>query len=223
MYHSKGQRKDEGPHDLDDFWTDDLEFNRTQAVVLNLLTQDGIAKDHSHIVWLDNLFSSARLFSQLDIEGFGAAGTVRITTTRREDLEAKEGIKAQREHKELNRGLDSRLSELRIKWNAALDWGKLYGSLSEDGKVLEFGWKDQNVVLFMITVSNGRKTINRLRRRPAKTATNARTSRAMFEEQARKELSIPEFIDMYNHYMNGVDNADQLRCYYITQRVHYKS
>ena len=28
---------------------------------------------------------------------------------------------------------------------------------------------------------------------------------------------------MYNHYMNGVDNADQLRCYYSTQRVHYKS
>ena len=24
-------------------------------------------------------------------------------------------------------------------------------------------------------------------------------------------------------YMNGVDNADQLRCYYNTQRVHYKS
>lgn len=88
---------------------------------------------------------------------------------------------------------------------------------------MQFGWKDQNVVLFMTTVSNGRKTVKRLRRRPAKTATNARTSKAMFGDQARKELPIPEFINMYNHYMNEVDNADQLRCYYNTQRVHFKS
>lgn len=37
------------------------------------------------------------------------------------------------------------------------------------------------------------------------------------------ELSIPQFIDMYNHYMNGVDNADQLRSYYRTQRTHNKN
>ena len=80
------------------------------------------------------------------------------------------------------------------------------------------------MVLFMTTVSTGRKKIKRLRRRPAKTATNARTSRAIFgPDEARKELAIPEFIDQYNHYMNGVDNADQLRCYYNTQKVHFKS
>ena len=79
------------------------------------------------------------------------------------------------------------------------------------------------MILFMTTVDNGRKTVKRLRRRPPKTATNARTSRAAFGDQVRKELSIPEFINMYNHYMNGVDNADQLRCYYTTQRVHLKT
>ena len=79
---------------------------------------------------------------------------------------------------------------------------------------MEFAWKDQNVVLFMSTVSNNRKTVKRLRRRPAKTATNARISRAMFREMTIKELDIPEFINIYNHYMNGVDSADQLRCYY---------
>ena len=215
MYHCKGQRKGEGPQDLDDFWTDDLGFNRTQAVVLDLVTQEGIVRDHFHILWLDNLFSSGRLFSQLDDEGFGAAGTVRVTTTKSEDLEATEGTKAQREHAEPRRGLEERILELRTKWNSALDWGKLYGSISEDKKVMQFGWKDQNVVLFMTTVSNGRKTVKRLRRRSAKTATNARTFRAMFGDQARKELLIPEFINMYNYYMNGVNNADQLRCYYI--------
>ena len=75
----------------------------------------------------------------------------------------------------------------------------------------------------MSTVSNPRDTVTRLRRRPAKTATNARTSRAVFGEMSTKQLDIPAFIDMYNHYMNGVDNADQLRCYYSTQRVHFKN
>ena len=75
----------------------------------------------------------------------------------------------------------------------------------------------------MTTVSNGTETVRRLRRRPAKTATNARTSRAEFREMTTKELDIPVFIDMYNHYMNAVDNADQLRSYYSTQRVHFKS
>lgn len=75
----------------------------------------------------------------------------------------------------------------------------------------------------MSTVSNGRDTVSRLRRRPATTATNARTSRAVFGDKATKELEIPEFIDMYNHFMNGVDVADQLRSYYNTQRTHFKT
>ena len=96
LYHAKGSSKDEGPQDLDDFWTKWLGFTQTQAVVLDLLAQDNVAKDHSHIVWLDNLFTSARLLSQLDSEGFGAAGTVRTTSTSREEMEAKEGTQAQK-------------------------------------------------------------------------------------------------------------------------------
>ena len=60
----------------------------------------------------------------------------------------------------------------------------------------------------MSTVSNDRKIVKRLRRRSAKTATNARTSRAMFGEMTTKELDIPEFINMYNYYMNKVDSTD---------------
>lgn len=75
----------------------------------------------------------------------------------------------------------------------------------------------------MSTVSDPRDTISRLRRRLAKIAINARTSRAIFEEESVKVLDIPVFIDMYNYYMNGVNNADQLRYYYFIQRVYFKS
>lgn len=97
----------------------------------------------------------------------------------------------------------------------------MYGCLSDDGSVLEFAWKDQNVVLFMTTVHTGKEMITR--RRPPKTATNARTTWAVFRNSAVKELSIPAFIDMYNHFMNGVDLVDQLRSYYNTQRAHLKT
>ena len=49
------------------------------------------------------------------MKGFGAAGTVRTTTIIREDLKVKDGTKAQRDHAELNRGLDQGLMELRTK------------------------------------------------------------------------------------------------------------
>lgn len=78
------------------------------------------------------------MLAQLDDEGFGAAGTVRTTKTSREELEAKEGTKAQREQQEPNRGLDQGLAELKTKWNAVLEWGKLYGRLSSDRRVMEF-------------------------------------------------------------------------------------
>ena len=121
LYHARGTRKHEGPQDMYSYWTKDLGFTQTQAVMLDLVAQEGIAKDHSHIIWLDNLFTSARLLSQLDIEGFGATGTVRTTSTSREELEAKEGTKAQKKSQEPNRGLDQRLLDLRNKWNSALE------------------------------------------------------------------------------------------------------
>ena len=84
-------------------------------------------------------------------------------------------------------------------------------------------WKDQNVVLFMTTVDRVCDTVRRMRRRPAATATNASTSRAEFGNEAVKEMDIPTFIDRYNHFMGGVDQADQLRSYYTTQRTHVKN
>ena len=75
----------------------------------------------------------------------------------------------------------------------------------------------------MNTVSIGRETVIRNRRRLAQTATNAKTSREVFGDQSTKNLAIPAFIDDYNHYIGAVDQADQLRSYYTTVRRHNKN
>jgi hypothetical protein len=58
--------------------------------------------------------------------------------------------------------------------------------------------------------------INRLRKRPKKTASNARITREPFNENPTKVLSIPTFIDDYNHYIGGIDQSNQLRAAFTT-------
>jgi len=75
----------------------------------------------------------------------------------------------------------------------------------------------------MTTVHNGNETIIRERRRPTATSTGARQTAKIFGSSVQKMLPIPLFIDQYNHYMNGVDVADQIRSYYTTQRRHHQT
>ena len=42
-----------------------------------------------------------------------------------------------------------------------------------------------------------------------------------FRDQPFKRLEIPDFIDIYNHLMNGVDWADQIHTYYRTNQRNY--
>jgi hypothetical protein len=60
--------------------------------------------------------------------------------------------------------------------------------------------------------------ITRNRKRPKKSSTNSIIAREVFDGEYRKELEIPLFIDCYNHYMNSVDVANQLRA---TATVHF--
>ena len=64
------------------------------------------------------------------------------------------------------------------------------------------------MIFFISTISNSEKKIRRLRRRLVKIVTNARTFRAIFKEITIKELNIPVFINMYNYYINKIDNAN---------------
>ena len=110
--------------------------------------------------------------------------------------------RAKKPEKEKNFGMNEKLTELKIKWSNHIAWGKLYGCLSPDEKVLQLAWKDAQIVLFMTTVVDARTAVPRVRKRPNG---GDKWVKAEFGDQPFKSLNIPEFIDMYNHFMNGVD------------------
>lgn len=64
------------------------------------------------------------------------------------------------------------------------------------------------MIPFISIVNNSRDIVIRLRRRPIKIAINARTLKALFLEKDVKELDIPEFINLYNYFINNVDVID---------------
>jgi hypothetical protein len=111
-------------------------------------------------------------------------------------------------------GLHPSLIELKKRYNKTLDWGRFFAVTSDDGKVLQFAWRDGSVVLFMSTVDTATKEVLRLRKRPS---TLSRQIREVFGDKVLKELPIPGLIDMYNHQMNAVDLADQRRTSYAFQ------
>ena len=64
------------------------------------------------------------------------------------------------------------------------------------------------MILFISTISNNEKKIRRLRRRLVKIVINARTFRAIFIKITIKELNIFVFIDIYNYYINKINNIN---------------
>jgi hypothetical protein len=56
----------------------------------------------------------------------------------------------------------------------------------------------------------------RLRKRPKKTASNARITREPFGDNSTKFLPISNFIDDYNHYIGDIDQSNQLRAAFTT-------
>jgi hypothetical protein len=62
----------------------------------------------------------------------------------------------------------------------------------------------------MSTVFDGKEKVTRLRKRPKKTSSKAKTARVPFGDQATKELEIPKIYDFYNHNILAVNVADQL-------------
>ena len=212
MWHACGSKNHDGPQNLDPQWQK-LGFSATQSVVLTLVRRME-NEGRGHIVWIDNLFTSGRLLKTLRGLEIGGAGTVRTTKTQREEIEEQTQTKATKKTSkkkpptEKNRGLNQSIADIKIKHNTKIPWGRLYAETSEESQVIQFAWKDSQVVLFMSTVHDGKGTILRNRKRPKNAAPLVQKT---WGNKYEMKLYIPDFINGYNHSMNGVDLADQAR------------
>ncbi|CAG8653014.1 9600_t:CDS:2, partial [Paraglomus brasilianum] len=104
-----------------------------------------------------------------------------------------------------------------------LDWDTLSGVVVDD--VLAVLWMDNGPVTMLTTIheiTGNENRVERVRRRPRETSTNATKVRAVFGTASKKALPIPCIIDDYNHHMGGVDIADQLRRYYAVQLPNFR-
>ena len=133
LWHAKGDKK--GPVDLNTTFTEEEGFSKTQAVVLNLLTQrnpetnEPLYSPGRHIIWLNNLFTSVKLLARLRELRIRGAGTVRTSKTKREELGDSEGdilinTEGSRE-KVPTEQIDERLSHLKLYHTAQIPWGVL--------------------------------------------------------------------------------------------------
>ncbi|GET00680.1 piggyBac transposable element-derived protein 4-like isoform X1 [Rhizophagus clarus] len=165
-------------------------LNKTSCEVYHLVKQ--LPPKKSFNIYMDNFFSNINLFSFLRSKNFDACGTARVNSSKYPKI---------------------------LKINNKLDWDTLSGVVADD--VLAVLWIDNGPVTMLSTlheINNGLKNrINRERRYPRINKTNSSTIKKVFSDQPKKILPIPKIIDDYNHYMGGVDIADQLRSNYIIQ------
>ncbi len=123
------------------------------------------------VVWIDNLFTSARLLIKLRLLGISAAGTVQTTKTKQEEVEEATQIKTRYQTlkciPEPNHRLNQSIADIKFRYNTKIPWGTLYAEIAHaEPSVIQFAWKDSNVILFMSTVYNSKDTIKRIQTRP---------------------------------------------------------
>ncbi|KAK7589630.1 hypothetical protein V3481_008609 [Fusarium oxysporum f. sp. vasinfectum] len=170
-------------------------LSNTQSVVIHLCNM--LPKMTYH-VFTDNLFSSPNLFRALREAGCGATGTARPNCGVSKELkDAKEGEKAGK--------------------GPALQYNEVRAIPTKDKKVMQIGWKDSGIVLFLSTVHTGADNDRTLKKRksPAKKATKSESQQIerIFGGDAFKVIPIPTVAADYNDEMNHVDRGDQLRSY----------
>lgn len=71
-------------------------------------------------------------------------------------------------------------------------------------------WIDNAEVLFVSNIHSGYGVVDSYRRRPRENQKNSAHIRKVFGTDGAKTMEIPEIVNDYNHWMNGVDLADQL-------------
>lgn len=79
------------------------------------------------------------------------------------------------------------------------------------------------MVLALSTLHTSTDLTEQLWKRLAKISINGSLVQQIFGEEIQKKLSIPVFIDDYNHHMNGVDLVNQFCAFYEVHRIDYRN
>lgn len=93
------------------------------------------------------------------------------------------------------------------------NFNEFYWTIDEFGTLIA-RWMDNGMVFVVSTVHQVGKMIKRLRKRPRKTEDNRRHVDKVWGDKGCVHVYIPTLIDDYNHWMGGVDMADQRISYY---------
>jgi hypothetical protein len=92
--------------------------------------------------------------------------------------------------------------------------------LTESGKVIQVGWKDNTLVLGISIVLDAKDSVNKNRKKPSVISMLAKTTRVSFgQDEYIKSMLIPLFFDLYNYNINTIDQGDQLVA--INPRLQY--
>eukprot|EP00977_Amphora_coffeiformis_P020704 scaffold8426_cov99-Amphora_coffeaeformis.AAC.1 len=162
------------------------ETRSTHDTVLLLAGMLPLSPAHNYVIGMDNYFTWQKVLTSLTQCGIGCVGTARYAR----------GWPPQ-EYKKIE---DDRFNTVY--------------SMVDKGKFLICRWIDNNQVNVVTNVHTGDESITRERRRPRKNNTNRRHIDQVWGNNHKKLIDIPCFIDDYNHWMLGVDKADQLIAYY---------
>lgn len=170
-----------------------LRSNKTITMMTNLLDLLSKQEDFAYDVFLNNLFISYKLLLYLRNKGYDVIETAHINFDIYQSF------------------VD--LKKIDKKQNKIL-WEKLRKMIISNNQMMQFVWKDNAIVLFQSTMFDCKIYTRHYRRKSSKISTSAKTARVSFNDQSHAWLNILNFVDVYNHYMNAVDHADQLRAVY---------
>ena len=174
-------------------YTGPIHLTPTSSAIYQLL-QVLPYQSHQFNIFMDNYFTNIALFQVLHGLNIGACGTAR-------------------------QNKNAFPPDLHNAY-PGLPWNHICGALvgSPRHPVLALQWEDSGSVHFLTTIHKMTDYVNRERKKPRSTSTNAATTRRAFAPgQERQVFPIPTIVDDYNNNMNGVDIADQLRSSYPTQ------
>ena len=150
--------------------------------------QDYLAPMKHFCLAMDNYFSLPRAIKKLRDIGVGVVGTARF----------RKGWPP-----ECLRKIDA----------SKVNFNDFYYCTDEHGTLVG-RWMDNGLVFCVSTLHKVGNKIRRLRRRPRLTEKNKNHVREIWGKEGTKEIEIPTIIDDYNHWMGGVDLADQRIAYY---------